>query len=83
MGDIYADAQAAYVWLGEGTEQSDRALAPLNRTGLLYFWSPSGLSFVWAAIKSLITTPRCNKHDRFVCTGMLTAQRLLHPLAGL
>lgn len=35
MGEIYSLAAPAYMWLGEGDEQSDRAMRLLGKTGIL------------------------------------------------
>jgi len=38
MGDVYSRAEKAYMWLGEGNEKSDRAMAFLARSGLLEYF---------------------------------------------
>lgn len=53
MGSIYSQAQIVYVWLGEGTARSDRAMTFLATPGHLEFspdttTSPSWRSICWA-----------------------------------
>lgn len=38
MGDIYSKAEKTYLWLGEGTTESDRVMKFLSRTGFLEFF---------------------------------------------
>jgi hypothetical protein len=79
MGDIYSGAKETYLWLGEGTAQSDKAMVYLGRTGLLKYFSPAENSshHLWAAVWSLHTSLRCGKQDLFLCTGKVFAPLLL------
>lgn len=42
MGDIYSHASTVYVWLGEGTEGTDRAMAYLATAGFLNYFTSNG-----------------------------------------
>jgi hypothetical protein len=66
MGEIYSGAEVTYVWLGESTEKSDRAVPYLKGLGLVgcYFRAK-----VWVAVWFLQTSFRCSEHDRLPCSG--------------
>lgn len=38
MGDVYSKAAVTYIWLGEGTPETDRAMQYLNTAGFLEFF---------------------------------------------
>lgn len=65
MGQIFSSAEVVYIWLGDGNVQSDKAIAYLDRAGLLEYFTPedpsprgsSKNSRVWAAVWSLLTSP--------------------------
>jgi Heterokaryon incompatibility protein (HET) len=71
MGEIYSGAQIIYIWLGEGTEQSDRAMAHLGKAGFLDYFSTTGSSRsrVWTAVWSLQRTIRCSRNYQLLCTS--------------
>jgi hypothetical protein len=42
MGDIYSKAETMYVWLGEGNDATNRAMAYLETAGYLRFFFRDG-----------------------------------------
>lgn len=73
MGEIYSRAQVTYVWLGDGTVQSDKAMVYLGKAGFLDYLcsTETGQSRVGAAIWSLYRTLRCGDNYPLLCTGQL------------
>jgi hypothetical protein len=54
MGDIYSSAETTYVWLGEGSTSTDRAIKYLSRCGFLEYYFAVGEDFR----NSELTKPR-------------------------
>ena len=51
MGEVYESAEDTFVWLGEQSEDSDKAMAFLHYLGKEFWyesrWSPTGQRFSW------------------------------------
>ena len=64
MGEIYSRAKNVYIWLGDGTAGTDRAMQYLNRGGLSrYFEAEKGgrvvvVQRLWAAVWKLMRPGR-------------------------
>lgn len=69
MGEMYSGAEVTYVWLGEGNERSDKAMAYLGRAGFVKYLALHRKPRVWAAIWFMHRTLRCGKNDLLLCTG--------------
>lgn len=77
MERIYSGAKIVYIWLGEGNEQSDRAIAYLGRAGLLEYFSPDIEPIGYKSTKSQVSAAVW-----YTITSLMVTTNHPFPVAG-